>query len=113
MLKGAACNETNPCLYWSPCPRCLAGRALTVDDWNLIGFYATVADQVDVIGETPVPKVSSYVDILRMYGYPEADWPWLTAGAVLLHRLTYKLERVIWQQEAGKPFGEIQPWDVN
>jgi hypothetical protein len=111
--EGAKCNEDRPCPTHAPCSRCEARLYLTADDWRLVQFYLLVADQVVAGMGDSMPRLEGYEAALRLYGYGEDEWPWLVAGAQMLHRLLAGQDDVQWHAECGKPYREIGPEDVD
>jgi hypothetical protein len=93
---------------------------LTVEDWRIVRFYERVADQFFKApmgvekGAVPLtPRLEGYEAALRLYGYPESEWEFLVDGAVMLHRLVRKLDKVMWEFELGKPESAVRPEDVS
>jgi hypothetical protein len=99
------------------CALCEAKLRLTEDDWQIVKFWELVRDEYVNQGETKTdviltPSLVGYAAALEVYGYPRALWPWLTTGAMTLHRLVKGLETVSWQEETGKPRYLIRAEDL-
>lgn len=122
MGSGAShCTQDIPCDKRSPCPRCEAAAYLTAEDHYLLAFFRRVRDQY--INQTPMglkdapsivtPRLEAYRVALRLYDYPRALWPWLTDGALMVHRLCNHLDEVDWYAECGKGYGAVTFEDVD
>ncbi len=109
--EAASCNENNPCRHYAPCAKHEAALYLTRDDWEVIGFYRTVADQVD--GMNGMPRMDWYERMARLQGQPEDRIAWLIQAAAMLHRLVAKQDPVNWILECGKSYRFIGPEDVD
>lgn len=92
---------------------CTARDRLTPDDWVIVKFWEVVRDEYRNQGESTskevilTPALTGYAAALEVYGYPRALWPWLTDGALLMHRLVHGMESVNWLRETGKHRHEI------
>ena len=84
---------------------------LTADDWYLIGFYRTVANQNE--GMAGMPRLEAYCAALDLYDYPSPHRAWLVTGALMLHSLLAKHDSVSWVRETGKAMRDITPEDVS
>lgn len=111
MTAETTCTDEQPCPRFSPCSGCQARQILTSEDWYLISFYRLVAAQVDGMGGRP--RLEGYRAALDLYGYPRSHHTWLAAGAQMLHGLMTKQDKVAWQRETGKHYGQIRPEDVS
>lgn len=54
------------------------------------------------------PRLEAYEAAARIYGYPVSEHGRLIRGAITLHRLVHKIDKIDWFAELGQAFRSVR-----